>query len=184
VPIVVRPFQQPHPPLWRAAATPEAGAQAAAEGFNIVCNAPAPRVAEIIGAYRRAATGRGPEPALGLSRAIVIGETREAAQAAAQRGWARYAESFHLLWKRHGSAPIQARVTDRFADAEAAGMGFAGTVAEVRDALLAQVRETGCNYLVSRFAFGDLTPEEQLRSARLFAAEVMPALAEQYRKAA
>jgi hypothetical protein len=63
-------------------------------------------------------------------------------------------------------------------------MGFAGTAAEVRDALLAQAAETGVNYLVSRFAFGDLTLMESLRSATLFAQEVMPALAERHRKAA
>jgi alkanesulfonate monooxygenase SsuD/methylene tetrahydromethanopterin reductase-like flavin-dependent oxidoreductase (luciferase family) len=63
-------------------------------------------------------------------------------------------------------------------------MGFAGTPAQVRDALLAQVAETGANYVVSRFAFGDLTEAESLRSAELFAREVMPALRERHPKAA
>jgi alkanesulfonate monooxygenase SsuD/methylene tetrahydromethanopterin reductase-like flavin-dependent oxidoreductase (luciferase family) len=188
VPVVLRPAQRPHPPLWYACATPEAAVWPARHGVNVVCNAPAPRVAEIIARYRAewAASGRAAAalPRLGLSRAVVIAEDGGEARQAAARGWRRYHESFHLLWKRHGTGPQFARVTPDFADAEAAGMGFAGTVAEVRDALLRQVAECGVNYLVSRFAFGDLTHAEALRSARLFATEVMPALREQHREAA
>lgn len=182
VPTVLRPAQLPHPPLWYACGTPEAAVWPARNGVNIVCNAPAPRVAEILGRYRAEAAG--PLPCLGLSRAIVIAETREAAQAAARRGWKRHAESFLKLWRRHGTGPLLARMTEDFADTEAAGMGFAGTAAEVRDALLAQAAETGANYLVSRFAFGDLTTAESLRSATIFAQEVMPALAKRHRQAA
>jgi hypothetical protein len=63
-------------------------------------------------------------------------------------------------------------------------MGFAGTPAQVRDALLRKVEATGVNDLVARFAFGDLTEAESLRSARLVAEEVMPALRERHRAAA
>jgi len=188
VPVVLRPFQRPHPPLWYACATAEAAVWPARNAVNLVCNAPVPRVREIVARYRAewAAAGRAEValPALGLSRAVVIAETSAEAKAAAQRGWRRYAESFHMLWKKHGTGPQFARVTEDFADAEAAGMGFAGTPAELRDALLGQVAETGVNYLVCRFAFGDLTHEEQLRSARLFAEEVMPALRERHRATA
>lgn len=188
VPIAIHPLQRPHPPLWYACATPESAIWPAQHGVNVVCNAPAPRVAEIVARYRAewAALGKAEAalPCLGLSRAIVIAETAAEAQAAAQRGWHRYHDSFHKLWKKHGSGPLFARVTPDFAETQAAGMGFAGTPAEVRDALLAQVAETGINYLVSRFAFGELTHEESLRSATLFAREVMPALRERHPVAA
>jgi alkanesulfonate monooxygenase SsuD/methylene tetrahydromethanopterin reductase-like flavin-dependent oxidoreductase (luciferase family) len=185
VPIVLRPKQQPHPPLWYACATPEAAVWPARNAVNIVCNAPAARVAEIVARYRAewAAAGRpgGALPRLGLSRAVVIAETTAEAMAAAQRGWRRYEDSFHKLWRKHGSGPVNARVGPDFAETQAAGMGFAGTPAEVRDALLKQVEATGVNYLVSRFAFGDLTEAESRRSAELFAREVMPALRERRR---
>jgi len=42
--------------------------------------------------------------------------------------------------------------------------------------LRAQLAETGCNYIVGQFAFGDLTCDEALRSIKLFADEVMPPL--------
>jgi len=186
VPMVLRPMQQPHPPLWYACATPEAAVWPARHGVNLVCNAPAERVRDIVARYRAewAAMGRSEAalPRLGVSRAVVLAESGAEAMEAARRGWRRYHESFHQLWRRHGTSPQFARVPEDFADAMAAGMAFAGTVAEVRDALLRQVRETGVNYLVSRFAFGDLTHAESLRSARLFAEEVMPALRERSRE--
>jgi alkanesulfonate monooxygenase SsuD/methylene tetrahydromethanopterin reductase-like flavin-dependent oxidoreductase (luciferase family) len=182
VPVVLRPRQQPHPPLWYACATPEAAVWPARNAVNIVCNAPAARVAEIVARYRAewAAAGQpaGALPCLGLSRAIVLADSTAEAMEAAQRGWRRYEDSFHKLWRKHGTGPVNARVGPDFAETQAAGMGFAGTPAEVRDALRAQLRATGATYLVSRFAFGDLTEAEALRSAELFAREVMPALAE------
>lgn len=188
VPVVMRPRQQPHPPLWYACATPEAAVWPARNAVNVVCNAPAGRVAEIVARYRAewAEAGRpgGALPCLGLSRAIVVADTTEAAMEAAQRGWRRYEESFHKLWRKHGSGPVNARVGPDFAETQAAGMGFAGTPAGVRDALLAQVAATGANYVVCRFAFGDLTEAESRRSAKLFAREVMPALREHHRASA
>jgi alkanesulfonate monooxygenase SsuD/methylene tetrahydromethanopterin reductase-like flavin-dependent oxidoreductase (luciferase family) len=184
VPMVLRPLQKPHPPLWYACAAPEAAVGPARSGANICCNAPVPRVAEIVARYRAEWTGMGAMPCLGLSRAIIIADDAEEAQAIARRSWRVHAQSFLKLWRRHGAAPVNVRMTEDFADAEAAGLAFAGTPAMVRDALLRQARETGVNYLVSRFAYGDLTHAETLRSATLFAEEVMPALAAQHREAA
>ena len=42
--------------------------------------------------------------------------------------------------------------------------------------LRAQLDQTGTNYVVGQFAFGDLTREEALRSIGLFADQVMPKL--------
>ncbi len=58
----------------------------------------------------------------------------------------------------------------------ARGQGVAGSPATVKDFLRRQLAETGCNYVVGQFAFGDLTLGECLRSIGLFASEVMPAL--------
>ena len=38
------------------------------------------------------------------------------------------------------------------------------------------MRETGCNYLVGQFAFGDLDLAECMHSIGLFISEVMPKL--------
>jgi hypothetical protein len=42
--------------------------------------------------------------------------------------------------------------------------------------LSSQLAETGCNYVVGQFAFGDLDLAECLQSIELFASEVMPKL--------
>ena len=134
-------------------------ARAAQGGFAMVCNGPtraSPRSSRA-----SAPNGRGPAPlpCIGLSRAMVIAETAEEAQAVARRAWRCHAVSFLKLWRRHGAAPINAVMSEDFADAEAAGLAFAGTPAQVRDALRAQVAATGVNYVVSRFAFGDQSCE-------------------------
>jgi len=36
------------------------------------------------------------------------------------------------------------------------------------------VAGTGCNYFVTRFAYGNLTHEESTRSLALFTSEIMP----------
>jgi alkanesulfonate monooxygenase SsuD/methylene tetrahydromethanopterin reductase-like flavin-dependent oxidoreductase (luciferase family) len=58
-----------------------------------------------------------------------------------------------------------------------ADFGIAGTPATVLEALARQASETQVNYLVCRFAFGDMTPAESLTSVKLFARHVMPTLA-------
>ena len=116
-------------------------------------------------------------PFLGLSRAVVIADTDAEAVSIARRAWRLYHDSFHLLWRRHGTAPPFAITPPTFDDVMTTQTGIAGSVSTVRGVLAAQAREAGCSYLVARFAFGDLTFEESARSAELFAREVMPALA-------
>jgi len=56
------------------------------------------------------------------------------------------------------------------------GQGIAGSPGTVAEFLRGQVRDTGANYIVGQFAFGDLRLDECLASVALFAREVMPAL--------
>jgi len=56
--------------------------------------------------------------------------------------------------------------------------GIAGSPETVRDFVRAEIDATGTNYLLSWFAFGDMTLAESLRSVELFAREVMPAFAD------
>jgi len=58
----------------------------------------------------------------------------------------------------------------------ARGQGFAGAPASVTTWLRDQLVETGTNYVVGQFAFGDLTLDECRRSIGLFVSEVMPKL--------
>ncbi len=57
------------------------------------------------------------------------------------------------------------------------GQAIAGSPETVRKAIERLEEEFGGNYLLCRFAFGDLTLDESLRSTELFAREVMPVFA-------
>jgi hypothetical protein len=53
---------------------------------------------------------------------------------------------------------------------------LAGSPGTVRARLQALVEASGGNYFLATFAFGSLSTEQILRSLRLFAEEIMPAL--------
>jgi hypothetical protein len=94
----------------------------------------------------------------------------------ARRAHRRWHQSFMQLWNKHGSRPVNAFYPDNFDEVQATGFGVAGAPATVRRALARQLADTGVNYLVCRFAFGDMAPAESLASLELFARQVMPAL--------
>jgi alkanesulfonate monooxygenase SsuD/methylene tetrahydromethanopterin reductase-like flavin-dependent oxidoreductase (luciferase family) len=56
------------------------------------------------------------------------------------------------------------------------GQAIAGSPETVRAFLAAQIENSGANYVVGQFCFGDLQLDEILRSVELFAAQVMPSL--------
>ncbi len=180
VPVEIEPLQRPHPPLWYGAAYPDGVAWPARNKVNVVCNGTAAAVGAIAERYRAewAAAGQREAdlPLVGMSRFIVIADTAREAVAIARRGYARWYESFFLLWGKHGTRPINAPYPDDFAEMQRTGLGIAGTPDEVREALIGQVASARINYQICRFAFGDLLLEESLRSLDLFARHVMPAL--------
>jgi alkanesulfonate monooxygenase SsuD/methylene tetrahydromethanopterin reductase-like flavin-dependent oxidoreductase (luciferase family) len=182
VPIAIEPLQRPHPPLWYGVSDPGAVPWAVENRINIVCNGPLSMVRGVVDSYRAQwrDAGRSADelPLIGMNRHVVIADTADEALASARRAYKRWHESFILLWKRHGTMPFRAAYPDNFDDAAHMGFGVAGTASQVRDALAAQVAETGINYFLCRAAFGDLSFAESLHSVELFAREVMPALSE------
>ena len=108
---------------------------------------------------------------------VILGLNEKEAYEIARRGYAKWRESFLVLWHRHGQMPsAHAVFPERFEDAEAQGRAVAGTPDKVRDFLMKSVRDAGLNYLLCRFAFGDITGDEALNSVDLFTAKVMPDL--------
>jgi alkanesulfonate monooxygenase SsuD/methylene tetrahydromethanopterin reductase-like flavin-dependent oxidoreductase (luciferase family) len=118
-------------------------------------------------------------PLMGVGRHVVVAETESEALSIAQRGYVKWRESFLLLWKKHNMMPVaHAIFPERFEDAEAQGRAVAGTPDKVRDFLQKTVDDAGLNYLLCRFAFGDITGDEALASTDLFTRKVMPDLME------
>jgi alkanesulfonate monooxygenase SsuD/methylene tetrahydromethanopterin reductase-like flavin-dependent oxidoreductase (luciferase family) len=79
----------------------------------------------------------------------------------------------------HGRGPVGVNYPREIDGQTADGRAVVGSPATVLESLRRQLAETGANYLVCRFAFGDLTLAESLRSLELFTRQVMPALREQ-----
>jgi len=179
-PIVIEPLQRPYPPLWYGALGPEGVDWPAQNAMNLGTNALTPEVRKITDRYRGqwAAAGRDAAalPLLGMSRHVVIAETDAAALAVARRAYKRWHESFTYLWRRHGMAPISAAYPEEVDGSIAIGMSFVGSPATVRDALARAIGETRVNYVMLRFAFGDMSLAEAGRSVELFAREVRPRL--------
>lgn len=179
-PIVMAPIQRPYPPLWYGAVGPEGVDWPAKNAMNLATNALAGPARAIADRYRAqwAVHGRDPAdlPLIGMSRHIVIAETDAAALATARRSYKRWYESFTYLWRLHAMAPISAAYPDEIEKSMEIGMSFVGSPATVRAALDAAVAAAGVNYLMLRFAFGDMSLAEALRSLELFAARVRPGL--------
>jgi len=176
VPIVLHPLQRPHPPIWYGIGNPESVEWCVGERVNIVTNAPRDIVHAITSRFRKAWAehGQGPMPFMGTTRHMVVAPTDAEAIDIARRAYKGWYESFIWLWKKHGAKPRFALYTEDFDGLLASGQAIAGSPATVRDTLRRQVDEFGMSYLLCRFAFGDMAYEESLRSAELFAREVMP----------
>ena len=117
-----------------------------------------------------------PFPKLGLGRFVVVAPTDAEAMALARRAYLRWHASFTHLFRRHGRPQSHPRPAT-FDLVVECGQGVAGAPSTVARFLSSQLEQTGCNYVVGQFAFGDLTRAECLRSIGLFADEVMPASA-------
>ena len=182
VPLEIAPVQKPHPPLWYGVSQPEATVWAAQHRLNVVVNGPTAMVRGIVERYRSewAQAGRNAAqiPFMAMNRHIVIAETDTEAKDIAERAYKIWRANFLSLWQRHGTTPpnITALYGNSFEELQERGQGFAGTPDTVRGALERQVRETGVNYLMCRFAFGDLSLDESSRTVGLFVRQVMPAL--------
>jgi len=182
VPMLLKPVQRPHPPLWYGTTIPENADWPAANDVNIVTIALRPTVRTITDRYRsvreRVGKPAGGTPLLGVARHVVVAETDEQALAIARRAYPRWRASFRWLFERFGAAPrIGDLYPETFDGLMAIENGIAGSPQTVRDFVAAEIAASGSNYLLSWFAFGDMTLDEQLTSFDLFAREVMPAFA-------
>jgi len=178
VPLAIPPLQKPHPPLWYGVHSPEAAERAARRGMNVVG---LDTIAELKPAFARfravwkETRGDAPLPKIGLGRFIVVGKNAAETRAVARRAYCRWHENFTYLSSRMGFAHRHSRPPEFDAIAED-GRAFAGTPEAAAEYVQAQLAESGANYFVGQFAFGNLTLEETLRSIALFSDEVMTML--------
>ena len=114
-------------------------------------------------------------PLMGVGRHVVVAQTNKEALQIARRGYDKWRASFLKLWIAHAMMPVaHAIFPERYEDAEAQGRAIAGTPDRVRDFLQQTIDDAGLNYILCRFAFGDITGDEALNSIALFTRHVMP----------
>ena len=178
VPMVLKPVQRPHPPLWYGVSIPDNADWPAANDVNVVSLAPPAAVRPIFERYQatRRKLGKGDTTLRGVGRHVVVADTDEKALAIARRAYPRWRSNFFWLFRRHGSAP---RVGDLYPESfdqlAALRTAVAGSPRTVRDFIAAEIEETSPNYFVPWLAFGDMSVDEALHSVDLFGREVMPA---------
>jgi len=177
VPMILQVVQKPHPPLWYGVTRPDSAVWAAKNRVNTVMNGPSPRVKAMIDRYKaewRAAHGDAPVAAkLGTTRHIHVADTDAKAEETARRAYAIWFDSNAELFRRYGTLPLHFPST--YDEAAQREMMVVGAPETVRRTLERITGETGTNYVLGRFAFGDIPVEGVLHSIDLFAKEVMPA---------
>jgi alkanesulfonate monooxygenase SsuD/methylene tetrahydromethanopterin reductase-like flavin-dependent oxidoreductase (luciferase family) len=181
LPMILKPVQKPHPPLWYGVTLPGNAAWPAENHVNVVALGLRDNTQAIIKAYRdtRAQKGFDQDGTLiGVSRHIVVADTDEAALAIARRAYPRWRQSFRWLFNRHGTEPrVIGIYPEAFDGLIALNNGIAGSPETVRRFIAAEIAANNCNYFVPQMVFGDMTLPEALRSIELFGKEVMPAFA-------
>jgi len=178
VPMTLEPFQKPYPPIWYGVHAPDSAERAARRGLKVIDLDTPAATRECFERFRatwREARPKEPLPLMGIGRFIVLGNSDAEALALARRAYPVWHRSFTYLHSRARYIPAHPR-PPHFDGVVADGRGMAGSPATIIATLKKQIAETGANYVVGQFAFGDMTTDEALASIELFVREVMPAL--------
>ncbi|MGD9890284.1 MAG: LLM class flavin-dependent oxidoreductase [Dehalococcoidia bacterium] len=185
VPMALHPLQQPYPPLWYATHNIESVPWAAAQGMNMVGLGPASALRPNVDLYHELwPAGRDDPtrlnthvdaPKVGINRQIFIADTDEEAHRIARAAHADWFQSFVKLWQDHDDhRHDRNRNWDAAVQAETI---LVGSPDSVRSQVARVLDQSGCNYLITSFAWGSLTFEQSLHSMHLFTQEIMPAFA-------
>jgi alkanesulfonate monooxygenase SsuD/methylene tetrahydromethanopterin reductase-like flavin-dependent oxidoreductase (luciferase family) len=188
-----RPLQQPHPPVWVAAESPPTIEWTASHGFGMgTIFLPTTQVKEKLDHYLDAGRRSGHEltPAhFMLFRNVYVAPTDDEAIADAEPALTHML----ILFKDAAVPPDLSLMPDSYAfhresfraleepphlfqDIIDAGLILCGSPQTVRGQLHSQLEAVGMGHLALLFAFGNLPHESVLRSMRLFAREVLPAI--------
>lgn len=160
VPVILHPVQRPHPPLWYGVNRAESVPRVAAGAMSMMMNGPVERVRGLADLYRSEWRRLGRDPArmpfLALSRHVVVAQSGSEARAIAARAYRPWRRHIEQLWKERG-VPFPLALPDAFEQLQAAGLGLAGSPAEVRSAIAEQATAGGITYFCSRLCFGDMS---------------------------
>lgn len=183
VPMTIRPYQQPHPPLWYGALHPDSMVWAAENDANVLTlglSEPVKTIADRFKAeWKKLGKPEAALPCIGVSRHVVVAPTDKEAREIAKRGYKMWHDSFAKLWYDNGlPVPfVESIYPEDWDQLQEIGNGFAGSPEKVRNWVVEEVEKTGINYFAAWFMFGNIAFEEGRRSVELFGEHVIPAFA-------
>ncbi len=170
VPMVLKPLQKPHPPLWYGVVAPETTHWAALERAHMVTLVPTEPARVLIERYEAewAALGHARDtlPMRGVMRLVVLADTEARAFDTATRAYRHWLGHMRYLWDRHGQAFLL-DLPPEIGPLHEAGAAFVGTVAGFERFVREQVEGIGSDYLACDVAFGDMSFAEALRTTEL-----------------
>ena len=177
LPMQIWPLQKPYPPLFFGIGNDGNAERAGQLGANCVSLSEAPKIRGWVELWRKNLPADAPDSVrFGQCFFLVIDEDGERARQIADTAYKKWRASFHFLYYHNETSPMQGERAHTFEQVTAERRGVAGTPDEVRDYLLREVGESGINYTLGQFYFGDMPVETALRSVDLFSRHVMPAL--------
>ena len=186
VPMLLKPVQKPHPPLWYGVGSERSLKFAAEYGMNVFGLGPRTAMARATTAYRefweaaadtpRRKSGPVGEPLIGASRHFYVAETDQEARRVAKPAYEHWYGNLTHLSGTFGFR--QTRAIGDFDEALELGTVIVGSVETVSELLEQHTQETGINYAVLQLAFGCLTHAQEMASLELFASQVMPRFVE------
>jgi alkanesulfonate monooxygenase SsuD/methylene tetrahydromethanopterin reductase-like flavin-dependent oxidoreductase (luciferase family) len=187
-----RPVQRPHPPLYIAANSEDSVISAARLGLPALSSffVPVPELQRRHGVYREASRAAGrPEAEIDAlerqgwgMRVVHVAPTREDALRATEGPFMGYQRKMAVLRSDATGGTVPGSF-DRsllrlrtFPEYLADGWALIGTPGEVRDGLQRYLDATGYQHVLLLMALPGIPTDLALRSMRLFAAEVAPAM--------
>jgi alkanesulfonate monooxygenase SsuD/methylene tetrahydromethanopterin reductase-like flavin-dependent oxidoreductase (luciferase family) len=179
-----KPYQQPYPPLWYPSSNFDSVPYIAKHAFhtshnfapNDVARRHFTRYREEFALHRHdrgRLNGHVGEPRLGNTRHVYVAATDERAVAEARPAFDLWGQHISYLSGKFSNRPANALTLE---GRMAAGTALIGSPESVCKQIEAMVDESGINYFIGVFAFGNLPFTRVAASMRMFAGEVMPAL--------
>ena len=178
-----KPVQKPYPPLWFPSSNKDSIDFTARHGYHTAVISSHAEAKARFAQYRevweknRNEPGRHnahvAEPFLARTQHLVIAESEKEAVDAGVAAYETWKGHIHHLTRKHGRPDVMP--LDPFAESSLMRL-IAGTPEQVTQKLKDVILQSGMNYLLCVFSFGDLPPATAMRSLELFAAEVRPRL--------
>ena len=177
--VLPHPYQQPHPPIWLATASPAGLARAVEHDWGVMLpqGQTLAQVSEHVQIYRAAleAAGRPYDPSrIVLARGLYVAPTDAQAWDEIEGPY----REFQLAARRHAAPPEMRDSIRTPFDSDSLRESSVFGAPDSCTAMLERVRATGIEHVIFFVHVGGLAPAKIMASMRLFAQEVLPRLAE------